>query len=399
MNPDIPGHSSKASFNTAIALLLTLLAAWVTFADFSHPGDLLFQSSPSLMVTVILTSLLFVAGIVVAALPKRILIGVNLLVLSRASLGFPLNMFLETSLAARIIDVALLAFTLIYLLMALAKMKWISDRPWIQPLHSVAAFAAWLIIGLITLPMWIVGYAYGAQNMLGDYVGFSTKGINLTERVFAKDGRKVHLVGMMHIGDDSYYTGLKERINTIPQAGGKRLVLTEGVSDRNKVIPEDFASGKTYERWAKMLGIEAQKALHPSVQPPPDSMIPALPAPIPNPLVTWQDADIDVSELKPHHLELLVKLLQVASSPDLSKMIAPDIGNVTGAQLESLFKDGLILTRNDFLMERYLEMAPGYQEIYIPWGAAHLPDIEKRLLGLGYLQTDEVTRPIIKFRK
>jgi hypothetical protein len=80
-------------------------------------------------------------------------------------------------------------------------------------------------------------------------------------------------------------------------------------------------------------------------------------------------------------------------------MINPDVGNVTGAQLESLFKDALIGTRNDALMKQYTERAEGFQEVYIPWGAAHLPDMEKRFLALGYLQTDEVIRPIIRFWK
>jgi len=400
----ISGRGSKASFNIAVALLLTLLAAWITWADFSHPGDLLFQSSPSVMVTALVTSLLFLLGIIIAALPKRIIVGANLLILSRVALGFPLNVWLETSLAARIISVAFLILAFTYLCMSLGGMQWISARPWLKPLHSVIAFAAWLFFGIITLPVWLAGYAYGAQNLIGDYAGISTKGIDLTEKIFEKNGRKVHLVGMMHIGDDSYYTGLKERVNAIPEAGGKRLVLTEGVSDRNNVIPEDFANGKTYERWAKLLGIEAQKELNTTTPSPPTIPIPNASTPAPdepttNPLVTWQNADIDVSDLKPDHLQLLVKLLDVASSPDFTKMVNPDVGNVTGAQLESLFKDALIGTRNDALMKQYTERAEGFQEVYIPWGAAHLPDMEKRLLALGYLQTDEIIRPIIKFWK
>ncbi len=400
MNPDspIPAPSSKTGINIAVALLLTLLAAWIAWADFSHPGDLLFQSSASIMVTMIFTSLLFLLGLILAALPKRIIVSANLLVLSRVAMGYPLNIWLETSLAARIISITFLILTFSYLCMSLGRMKYTSTRPWLNPRHSIIAFAAWIFIGIITLPVWLAGYAYAAQNLIGDYAEISTKGVDLTEKIFRKNGHNVHLVGMMHIGDDSYYTGLKERINAIPQAGGKRLVLTEGVSDRNNVIPEDFANGKTYERWAKLLGIEAQTELNTTTEIPAVSPDPTTPATT-NPLVTWLNADIDVSDLEPNHLALLVKLLNVASSPDFSKMINPDIGSVTGSQLESLFKDALIGTRNDALMKKYTEIAEGYQEVYIPWGAAHLPDIEKRLLALGYLQTDEVMRPIIKFWK
>ena len=345
------------------------------------------------MLTAIATSLFFMTGNIVAALPKRIFIIANLLILSRVALGFPLNSWLDTSLACRIASAAFFLHALMYLYHAVLGAKWLTQRPWFWRKHSVIAVTAWVVMGLITLPVWILGYANGAQRLMGKYVEISTHGIDLTEKVFTKDGRDVHLVGMMHIGDDSYYKGLQNRINAPPPDGGRRLVLTEGVSDRHKVIPADFANGKTYGRWAKLLGVEAQKSFNNETSP----TTPAALEVVSNPLVTWQAADIDVSDLKPTHLKLLVKLLELASSPDLTKMMGADMGSITGAEIESLFKEGLIVTRNDALMKHYTELAPSFQEIYIPWGAAHLPDIESRLLAQGYRITDEVSRPIVKF--
>ena len=37
------------------------------------------------------------------------------------------------------------------------------------------------------------------------------------------------------------------------------------------------------------------------------------------------------------------------------------------------------------------------REVFIPWGAAHLPDIEARLLERGFVQQDEIIRPIVRF--
>lgn len=385
---------AKTTVNAIIAALLTVLALWITKADFAHRGDLLFQSSPAVLVTTLFVSLLFLVCIVLAALPKRWVVGANLLILLRCALGFPLNIWLGNTLAARIVSVAFLILSVAYLITSLRRVKSLATRPWFQARHSVIAGLVWLGMGLLALPVWISGYAYGAQNLVGKYTTVSPKGVNLMETVFEKNGQKVHLVGMMHVGDGSYYSDLKKRLNAPLPDGGKRLVLTEGVSDKNHIIPEDFANGKTYDRWAKLLGIEAQKPLHNAA--PTDSLNDEI---TPDSHVVWQNADMDVSDLSEAHRELLVKLLTLVSSADMTQMFTSNIGNVNGDQFEDLLINGLLHTRNNALMKRFNEMGSGFEEIYIPWGAAHLPDIEKRLLVLGYHKNGEIIRPVLKFWK
>ena len=385
-------RNAKTILNAIMAAILTALATWMTVADFSHHGDLLFQSSMSIWIAALFVSVLFLAGIVIAALPKRLFIGVNLLLLSRCALGFPLNIWLGNTAASQFATVAFLLLSLAYLVVSLGRFKSLASRPWMQPKHSIISTVAWLLIGFASIPVLITGYAYGAQNLLGRYTSISPKGVNLMETVLEKNGQRIHLVGMMHIGDGAYYSDLMKRINTVPPSGGKRLVLTEGVSDRNQIIPKDFANGKTYERWAKMLGLESQKDLNspaPEGEPTPDA----------TPRITWQNADIDVSDLQEHHRKLLVEMLKLTSSADLSQMFSADAANISGEQFEDLLMNGLILSRNDTLMERFTEAGDGFEEIYIPWGAAHLPDIEKRLLALGYQITGETTRPVMRFWK
>jgi len=385
-------RNAKTTLNAIVAAFLTALASWMTVADFSHHGDLLFQSSISIWIAALFVSVLFLAGIVIAALPKRLVIGVNLLLLSRCALGFPLNIWLGNTVGSRVATVAFLLLSLGYLAVSLGRMKSLASRPWMQPKHSIISTVAWLLIGFLSIPVLITGYAYGAQSLLGRYTSLSPKGVNLLETVFEKDGQRVHLVGMMHIGDGNYYSDLIKRINAVPPSGGKRLVLTEGVSDRNQIIPEDFANGTTYERWAKQLGLETQKDLS---SPTPDGE----PTPDASPRITWQNADIDVSDLQERHRKLLVEMLKLASSADLSQMFSADAANISGEQFEDLLMNGLIISRNDTLMKRFAEAGDGYEEIYIPWGAAHLPDIEKRLLALGYQKAGETTRPVMRFWK
>lgn len=393
---EVAETNSKTTLNIIVAVLLTVLGLWMTVADFSHQGDLIFQSSSSILISSLFVSALFLAGIVIAALPKRLVVGVNLLLLSRLAMGFPLNIWLDNTLASRVVTVAFLLISLAYLIVSLRRSEVLRSRPWIQLKHTVIAVVAWVFIGILAIPILVTGYAYGTQNLLGRYTSITPAGVDLLETVFEKDGQKVHLVGMMHIGDGAYYSDLMERLNATPTSSRKRLVLTEGVSDRNKILPEDFAKGKTYERWAQLLGVESQKSL---MSPAADTstQFAEKSLPVDNPAITWQNADIDVSDFEEHHRDLLVEILTLMSSGDLAEMLSADTANFSGMEIEDLMMNGLILARNDILMKRFNEAGAGFEEIYIPWGAAHLPDIEKRLLAQGYQKTDETVRPVMKF--
>lgn len=400
--PPLPEQYQKAkgTLNLIIAGICAGLAVWLAIADFTYPGDLAFQSSASIGIAALFVSVLFMVLMVVAALPKRFIIAANVLLLSRCAMGFPLNLWMENTTAGRIVSGAFLLVSVAYFFKAMRDAASFERRPWLKAKHTVISAVTWIVLMIATLPVFVLGYGTATRNMLGDYVGLDLTGVDSVERVFEKDGKVVHLVGMMHIGHGSFYSDLKSRLTAAPAGDNKRLILTEGVADREGIIPKDFANGKTYERFAKMLGLEAQKGS-------PESPIAGevtedqalAPDKDADPRITWRNADMDVSDLKEDHKKLLVTMLEKLSSADLAALMNPNYMKVDGRQIEDLFMNGLLLTRNNALMARFSELAPDYQEIYMPWGAAHLPDIEKRLLALGYKRTNETVRPIIRFWK
>ena len=97
--------------NFAAAALTTLLALWLTIADFAYPGNLLFQDSMSLFAAGLYLAVLFLLVLILAVLPKRIVIGANLLILARAAMGWPLSLAIDHSLACRLISLGLLVLT------------------------------------------------------------------------------------------------------------------------------------------------------------------------------------------------------------------------------------------------------------------------------------------------
>lgn len=387
--------TTKAGLNTAAAAVLALLSLWMTWADFAYPGDLLFQTSSSFFVALLVLSALFVAALPLAIFPKRMVIGTNLLFLSRLSYGFPLSIGMDSSTAARITSLLLLALALTWLVLSLKKRLRIGTRPWFQLKNTLIMLGAWILTGILSIPMVLAGAGYGTRSLLGDYTKLSHKGVTLVERVFEKDGRQVFLVGMMHVGDGSYYRDLQQRMAATPTSGDRRLVLMEGVSDEQALLPTEFANGNTYAKLAAAFGLEAQKSLQPGTGT--ETHAPAPPPADPDADIVWQNADIDISELEPRHQKLLVAMLGIFSGGNLREMLLADLGDATGEDLEDLFKNALIGARNQVLIERFDRMAGDFTEVYIPWGAAHLPDLETRLLSRGYTQSSETTRPIVSF--
>jgi hypothetical protein len=384
------------ALNLIAAILSTFLALWMTIADFAYPGKLLFQDSISMLLLGLYLSLLFLLVLILAVFPKRIVIVANFLILSRAAMGWPLSLVMDYSLACRIISLSLLALSLYHLAGSLHRpLLQVHLRPWVRARHTIIAILLWIGIGIVSLPAVLLGYVEAGQSLLGHYVQISWGGVSLVERVFEKDGQRVHLIGMMHIGDGSFYTKLNERMRT-PLPQGQRIVLTEGVADAQGILPAGFKSGETYAKLAGALGLEPQNAPVPADRTPGNVPLPT-PEPVKIPGVTFRNADIDISALDEKHREILVAILEMLDTDNIAELLVAQPENVTGRDIELLLVDGLLRQRNDTLMGHFASSAPGYTEVFIPWGAAHLPDIEQRLLALGYSQQTETIRPIIQF--
>ena len=370
-------------------MLLFGLSAWMTWDDFRYPGEILFLTSPALVLLVVVVILWFLISHLVSVFPKRFLFPVLILLISRLSMGFPLNLQLENNQACLVISTALTLTCGIYFLGSVFQFLSVNRRPWFQLRHSLTVLFVGILLAVASIPMNIAGMITSAQNFVGDYARISLTSISLLERVFTKDGTKVFLIGMMHIGEQDFYDEVKERMSKGVTV--KRVVLSEGVTDRGGILPKSFASGNAYSKWAQRFGLKAQ-----------DSELPRKGVATgggetTRDGVTIVNADIDVSELSGEHQKLLTSLLEAADTENLADLLAGPKG-ITGPELEDLMVEGLIGFRNERLMEKFDEaVRGGAKELFIPWGAAHLPDIEKRLVEQGFEKIYEERRPVVRF--
>ena len=114
---------AKLILNRVAAGITVLLALWTTIADFAYPGNLLFQDSSSGPMTGFYLGALFFVMLVLAALPKRIIVVANLLILIRIAMGWPLSLLIDHNLACRIASLGLLALAVFHLATSLRALQ------------------------------------------------------------------------------------------------------------------------------------------------------------------------------------------------------------------------------------------------------------------------------------
>lgn len=236
----------------------------------------------------------------------------------------------------------------------------------------------------------LLGIAATVNEISSGFIQVTPRGIFFTEKILQKDDYRVHLIGLAHIGESDFYRDLQ---NAFKQPiDGNRLVLTEGVTDKSNLLPEGFKSGNTYASFAQQLGLEEQKSF--VGQDDDDSEV--ISAELRR--VTFMNADIDISELKPVHLNLLITLLETMESGDLIESLIASSGiQISSEEMEEFLLEGLIGQRNEHLMSVFETAYRDFEEIHIPWGAAHLPDLERRFLSKGFSLVSKKKRLGIRF--
>jgi hypothetical protein len=386
-----PRRSSAPAWNRAAASLLLLLAGWTLAADLAHPGHFLLQGSLSSLFLGLFVSLWMLAAVAFARFPKRFVISAAILATARLSFGWPLSAGMDFKTSCLLLDALLLGLGFAYLATSI-RGEWLGRRPAIRWQHSAAMGAAVMGASVLSVPVGLLGLARVVEEVSAGYVRLAPGGIDLTERIFEKDGRRVHLFGMAHIADGGFYETLNEVL--AEPLEGHRLVLLEGVSDKEGIMPKSFASGKTYGDLARRFGLAEQSvgfAVSAKMADGADSR-----RQWEERGVDFRNADVDLGELSPEHRDRLVALLVAMEDLSLASLFAMPEG-MDAAELEDLIVEGLIRRRNERLMEVFAEAEAGYAEIFIPWGAAHLPDVERRLESLGYRAVEERRRRGIDF--
>ena len=235
-----------------------------------------------------------------------------------------------------------------------------------------AALLGGSLIAGVVFQLWAV--AWSLDHVTDGYVRVDTTGLETAHRACTKDGKTIHLVGAVHIGQSS---GYDELLAGIP-AGS--LLLAEGVTDVDGHLGEGFGYGKLAGR----LGLVPQRSegVGDSTEGEDGSL-----GEEGGGRFRVQRADVDVNSFHKETLSLLGEVGTILGADDPVAAYIKGLGNL-GAVTEDtlgLVIHDVLMGRNEHLPGVIDEVLPAEDVLVVPWGAMHLRDVGRGIQERGFL--------------
>jgi len=225
------------------------------------------------------------------------------------------------------------------------------------------------------LPLWFLG---SIQLATDGFVRFDLAGVSLADRRFERGDQEVRLVGMMHIGEREAYRALVDGFS-----GRSTLVLAEGVTDREHLLRTPPA----YEGVARALGLDTQDEI--------EVYLDEVDGPQPQRRPDVRHADLDLSDFDPDTIAWLGWAGEVwsAESP-LAALLALFARYREEPERWAAITQDVLTRRNLHLLEEIRLALTEYEHVIVPWGALHLPFVERRVLEMGFEPTTRSHHPL-----
>jgi hypothetical protein len=208
------------------------------------------------------------------------------------------------------------------------------------------------------------------NHFSGGFMTLHPGGMTVQVRKYVRnDGKTIQLIPMAHIADAGFYQKVAQSFPS------NSIILMEGVTDRQHLI----TTGTSYKRMARALHMAEQ---HEEFKPTRGEMV---------------RADMDVDQFSTNtvdfiNLVMLVhskgitpatgrKVLQFSPTPDFQKQVFGD----------------LLRKRNRHLWEEIQARLPQTDNIIVPWGVAHMPEIAAEIQKAGFRLNESQDYSVIKF--
>ena len=220
---------------------------------------------------------------------------------------------------------------------------------------------------LVLLPLLVVYLVWSGQLMVTKisrgFIQIDATGLYTEARDYEKDGRVIHLLPTVHIATPAFYDTL---MASLPQSD--LVVLPEGVTDKKNLMKAHL----DYSVAADSVGLQTQpnlvgKRKEPAVRP----------------------CDADVSDFSPPTLAVLngvAGALQSAGSGDTLGALQA-LSSLDDKNTATIIED-IIETRNAKVIAGIHQVLQQYAHIAVPWGAAHMPGLEREILKMDFRKTE-----------
>jgi hypothetical protein len=251
-------------------------------------------------------------------------------------------------------------------------------------------------VNLILAPFFLVFVtlamgSYYLEHQTAGFLRVSPKGIYMAERSYHLGDKEVRLAGMMHIGREDYFTALADSM-----AGTNTIILAEGVTDDDGLLKEHF----NYNKLAGAIGLTSQETMQIDAnlvdlddldKVSPDAWRPDI-----------ARADVDLSQFEASTVEFLNILGKTLLSKRPFAETFPEYNswvevNMTPEKMTAVMND-IVDRRNEVIIGHFVKSMGYYDTIIIPWGAMHMPAIEKAVLDKGFRAGERQERLSLDFR-
>ena len=391
MNPVTEAQPPSLKPPIAAVLLSIVLALFLADAAVSLLDDLLHLGGLRILggIRGLTGFFCFLTGIVTyiaigltPLIPKRIFLPVTLLgpvvVLSLPLLS--IYYFARMPVLAMGFDVIqiILGLGIVHSTQGGFRLRW----PLIRAEHlGTKLFSAWNLIGFVAvnlgllLPGVVLYLSFCAHlavgHFSGGFLGLYADGLSSTAKTYVRaDGKELHLIPMMHIGDSKFYEELSRSFPT------NSIILLEGVTD----VKHHLENKLSYKRVADSLGLEEQ---HDNFEPTQGLA---------------RQADVDVDQFAATTLELLNLFTLIhTKGPSLALWVDLMSKGQDPRLAEQLWRD-LLTLRNEHLLKEIRIALTETGTVMVPWGAAHMPGLAQEIQNDGFKLSSSHKYQIVNFR-
>jgi hypothetical protein len=314
-------------------------------------------------------------------IPKRVFLPVTLFYVAGLLVVFPTLIYCYDR-AVQIDWVlsfcqVILGLGLLWRLRGGLKFRW----PIVEPEHLGNRGFSWLnlivflLVNVFVLLPAMVAYlalcaTLAANHFSGGFLAVHPGGLTVQVRKYVRnDGKTIQLIPMAHIGEADFYRKVSQSFPS------NSIILMEGVTDRKSLITNEAS----YKRAAKSLGLVEQEE---EFMPTQGEMV---------------MADMDVEQFSTNTIDFLnlvmfihskgmtpatvQKALQYSPSPDFQKQVFGD----------------LLRKRNRHLLDEIQTRLPQSDNIIVPWGVAHMPEIAAEIQKSGFRLDESREYEVIRF--
>lgn len=221
---------------------------------------------------------------------------------------------------------------------------------------------------VIVLPLLLLyagaSLSLGVAHLSHGFIHLDTKGVSVEARTYRCDGGEVYLLPTIHIAGSSFYTDL---LKGLPPK--QSVIIPEGVTDKKHLLP----GGMGYDKLAPTLGLVSQTG----------KTFTKVGLPVTR-------CDTDISNLSPdviNYLKAISHFFHTMHSEKKDSALLKLFATPQPNQ-ETLWKE-VVVDRNHRVSHCIQTSLKHYTHVVVPWGAGHMPGIERALLKNGAVLEDQ----------